>query len=110
VLDGPEFFLTHDSKDTLWSVGRGVEFEVQGDDIGRAIAEVIEAEEELVDDLERVVTGSQGEYRVQGCHNASTGGEVEMVAVAILGETTVCRFGELGGQDVRVCIEPSAIK
>jgi len=33
VLDRPEFFLAHDSKDTIWGAGRGVKFEVQCDDI-----------------------------------------------------------------------------
>ena len=64
VLDRPEFFLTDYSKDTLRGAGRGVKFEVQRDDIGRAITEVIEAKEELVDDLERVVTGPQSKYGV----------------------------------------------
>jgi len=64
TLDGPELFLTHYGKDTLWGAGCGVKFEVQRDDIGRAITEVIEAEKELIDDLERVVAGSQSKYRV----------------------------------------------
>ena len=92
LLDGPEFFFAHDRKDTIRGTGCGVKFEVQGDDIGRTIAEVIESEKELVDDLERVVTWSQSEYCVQGRYDASTGGEVEMVAVAVLGKTAVCRF------------------
>ena len=106
VLYCPEFFLAHHSKDTLRGTGRGVKFEVQRDDIGRVIAEVIEAEKELVDDLERVVTGSESKHCMQGRHDASTGGEVEMVAVAILSETTVCRPGELSGQDVGVGVVP----
>ena len=59
-----EFFLTHNSKDTFWSTGRRVNFEVQRKDIGRAIAEVVETIKELIDDLERVVTRSEGEYCV----------------------------------------------
>jgi hypothetical protein len=59
VLDSLEFLLAHDSKDTLWSAGRGMEFEVQCDEIGRGVGEVIEAEKELVDDLERVVARSE---------------------------------------------------
>jgi hypothetical protein len=59
VLDSLEFFLAHDSKDTLWSAGRGMEFEVQCDEIGRGVGEVIEAEKELVDDLEGVVARSE---------------------------------------------------
>jgi len=43
---------------------------------------------------------------VQGRHDASTGEEVEIVAVAASGETTVCRLGELGGQDLSVRIVP----
>ena len=64
MLDGPEFFLTHDGKDTLWGAGRGMKFEIQRDDIRRAITEVIEAEKELVDNLERVVPRSESEYCV----------------------------------------------
>ena len=52
------------------------------------------------------MTGSQSKYCVQGRHDAPTGGEVEIVAVAVLCETTVCRLGELGGQDVSVRIVP----
>ena len=59
MLDSLEFFLAHYSKDTLWSAGRGMEFEVQCDEIGRGVGEVIEAEKELVDDLEGVVARSK---------------------------------------------------
>ena len=64
AFNSPEFFLAHDSEDTFWSTGRGMEFEVQREDIGRAVAEVIEAIKELVDDLERVVTRSESKYCV----------------------------------------------
>jgi len=62
--DSLEFFLAHDSKDTVWGAGGGTKLEVQCDDIGRTIAEVVEAEKELVDDLERVVTRSESKYCV----------------------------------------------
>ena len=52
ALDGLEFFLAHDSKDTFWGTGRGMKFEVQREEIGRVIAEVVEAIKELVNDLE----------------------------------------------------------
>lgn len=64
MLDGPKLLLAHDGKDTLRGTGRGVKFEVQRDDVGRVIAEVIETEKELVDDLEQVVTWSEAEDRV----------------------------------------------
>ena len=64
VLDSLELFLAHDSKDTFWGIGRGMKFEVQREDIGRAIAEVVEAVKELVDKLERVVTRSESKYCV----------------------------------------------
>lgn len=107
VLDGLKFFLTHDGKDTFWGTGGGMKFEIQREDVGRAITKVVKTEKQLVDDLERVVTRSEGKYCVQGCHDASTGGEVEKVAVAILSEAPVRRLGELGGQDVGVGIVPS---
>ena len=64
MFDGLEFFLAHDGKDTFWGTGRGMKFEVQRKDIGRAITKVVEAEEELVDDLEWVVTRSESKYCV----------------------------------------------
>jgi hypothetical protein len=64
MFDGLELFLAHDSEDTFWCVGVGVEFEVQCDDVRRVIGEVIEAIKELVDDLERVVTRSESKYSV----------------------------------------------
>lgn len=106
TLNSFEFYLAYNSKDALWSTGVGVEFEVQGDDIRRFIAEVVEAIKELEDELERVVTRSESKNCVEGSHDTSTGREVEKVVVAVLGETTVCRFGELGGKDVGVRIVP----
>ena len=64
VLDRLEFFLAHDGKDTLWGAGRGVKFKVQRDDIGRAIVEVVEAVEELVEDLQRVMTWAESKHGV----------------------------------------------
>lgn len=64
AFDSLEFFLAHDSKDTFWGTGRGMKFEVQREDIGGAVAEVVEAVKELVDDLERVVTRSESKYCV----------------------------------------------
>ena len=52
MLDGPEFFLAHDGKDTIWGAGRRMKFEIQRNDIRRAITEVIEAEKELINNLE----------------------------------------------------------
>lgn len=60
MLDGPEFFLAHDGKDTIWGAGRRMKFEIQRNDIRRAITEVIEAEKELINNLEWVVTWSEG--------------------------------------------------
>ena len=62
MLDGPEFLLAHDSEDTVWGAGRGMKFEIQCDDIGRTIAEVIESKKELIDDLERIVTRSESKH------------------------------------------------
>jgi len=64
VLDGPELFLPYDSKDAIWGASGGMKFEVQRDDIGRAVTEVIEAEKELVDDLEWVVARSERKHGV----------------------------------------------
>lgn len=64
ALDGLEFFLTHDGKDTFWGVGCGMKFEVQREDIGGSITEVVETKKELVDDLKRVVTRSKSKYCV----------------------------------------------
>ena len=60
MLDGPEFFLAHDGKDAIWGTGRRMKFEIQRNDIRRAITEVIEAEKELINNLEWVVTWSEG--------------------------------------------------
>ena len=56
AFDSLEFLLAHNSKDALWGAGCGMKLEVQREDIGRIITEVVKAEKELVDDLERVVT------------------------------------------------------
>ena len=64
ALDGLKFFLTHNGKDTFWGAGRGMKLEVQRENIGGSVTEVVEAEKELVDDLERIVAGSEGKYCV----------------------------------------------
>lgn len=64
ALDGLEFFLAHDSKNAFWGAGRGMKSEVQREDIGRTITKVIKTVKELVDDLERIVTRSEGKYCV----------------------------------------------
>lgn len=64
ALDRFEFLFTYDSENTFRGAGCRMEFEVQSEDIGRAIVEIVETKKELVDGLERVVTRSESEYCV----------------------------------------------
>ena len=61
----------------------------------------------LIEDLEEVVTWPEGEDRVQGGDIAATGGEVEIVRVAVGDEPTLgLRFRELLLINREVCVEP----
>ena len=62
TLDALKFSLVHEGNDALWGAGVRVEFKVQGDDVGRFVAEVIEAVKELEDDLEQIVTRPEGKH------------------------------------------------
>ena len=52
----------HEGDDALWGAGVRVKFKVQGDNVGRFVAEVIEAVKELEDDLEQIVTRPEGKH------------------------------------------------
>jgi hypothetical protein len=96
----------HEGNDALWGADVRVKLKVQGNNVGRFVAEVIEAVKEVEDDLEQIVTRPEGKHGMKGGYHASTGREVEKVAVSIPGETTVCWLGELSGKDVNVRIIP----
>jgi hypothetical protein len=63
----------------------------------------------LIEDLEEVVTWPEGEEGVQRGDIAATGGEVEIVRVAVGDETTLgLWFRELLLVNREVCVEPGS--